>query len=64
MPLNVKVLYYDRINVSEGIDVNKTSWSKECDICQYSYFLNCSLKLQPWLRYHDLLMMSIKYNAS
>ena len=27
------MLYYDRINVSEGIDVNKTSESKECDIC-------------------------------
>ena len=27
--------YYDRIDVSEGIDVNKTSASKECDICHY-----------------------------
>ena len=25
-------LYYDRIDVSEKIDVNKTSESKECDI--------------------------------
>ena len=24
--------YFDRIDVSEGIDVNKTSASKECDI--------------------------------
>ena len=29
------MLYFDRINVSEGIDVNKTSASKECDICHY-----------------------------
>ena len=29
------MLYYDRIDVSEGIDVNKTSESKECDICHY-----------------------------
>ena len=29
------MLYYDRINVSEGIDVNMTSKSKECDICHY-----------------------------
>ena len=29
------MLYYDRIDVSEGIDVNKTSASKECDICRY-----------------------------
>ena len=25
-----KKLYYDRVDVSEGIDVNKTSVSKEC----------------------------------
>ena len=31
------MLYYDRINVSEGIDVNKTSESKKCDICHYWY---------------------------
>ena len=30
---NVKMLYYDRIEVSERIDVNKTSESKECIIC-------------------------------
>ena len=29
------MLYFDRIDVSEGIDVNKTSASKECDICHY-----------------------------
>ena len=29
------MLYYDRIDVSEGIDVNKTSVSKECDSCHY-----------------------------
>ena len=35
---NIKMLYYNRINVSEGIDINKTSASKECDICHYWYF--------------------------
>ena len=29
------MLYFDRIDVSEGIDSNKTSASKECDICHY-----------------------------
>ena len=29
------MLYFDRIEVSEGIDVNKISASKECDICHY-----------------------------
>ena len=55
------MLYYDRIDVSEGIDVNKTSVSKECDICHYWYFLNYSFKFKPNVRnrYHDLLMMSV-----
>ena len=55
------MLYYDRIDVSEGIDVNKTNASKECDICHYWYFLNYSFKFQPNVcsRCHDLLMMPI-----
>ena len=34
------MLYYDRIDASEGIDINKTSASKECDVYHYWYFLN------------------------
>ena len=34
------MLYFERIDVSEVIDVNKTSASKESDICHYWYFLN------------------------
>ena len=30
---------YDRIDISEGIDVTKTNFSKECDICHYWYFV-------------------------
>ena len=30
---NIKMLYYDRIDISEKIDVNKTSESKGYDIC-------------------------------
>ena len=55
------MLYYDRIDVFEEIDVNKTSASREWDICRYWYFLNYSFKFQPNVcnRYHDLLMMSV-----
>ena len=31
------MLEYDRIDISEGIDVNQTRASKECDICHYWY---------------------------
>ena len=41
------MLYYDRIDASEGININKTSASKECLIYRYWYFLdkgfNCQL---------------------
>ena len=34
------MLEYDRIDISEGIDINKTNASKECGICHYWYFLS------------------------
>ena len=55
------MLYFDRIVVSERIDVNKTSESKEWDICQYWYFLDKGFKFQTNVcnGCHDLLMMSM-----
>ena len=32
------MLQNDRIDISEGIDINKTDASKECMLCHYSYF--------------------------
>ena len=56
------MLCYDRIDVSGVIGVNKTSASKEWNVCHYWYFLNYSFNLQPYVcsRCHDLLTMSIK----
>ena len=55
------MLYYDRIGVSKGIEVNKRSALNEYDVCHYWYFLNYNLKFQPNVcnRCHDLLMISI-----
>ena len=44
-----KMLEYDRIDISEGIDVNKTSASKECDICCYWYFKDIGFKCESYL---------------
>ena len=54
------MLYFNRIDVSERTDINKTSGSKDCDICHYYRFLNNCFKFQPNVcnRSHDLLMMS------
>ena len=51
------MLEYDRIDISEGIDVNKTSLSKECDICHYLYFKDIGFKYKPYIYNgcHDLM---------
>ena len=59
------MLYFNKTDISEGNDVNKTSASKECDICHNWYFLNYSFKFQPNVcnRCHDLLMMSMNLSS-
>ena len=58
------MLEYDRINNSEGIDVNKTNASKECDICHYWYFLDKDFKYEPHLYNgcHDLMQKDMNFN--
>ena len=43
------MLYYNKIDISDGIDVNKTSASKESDICYYWYFLKKGFKFQQYV---------------
>ena len=43
------MLEYDRIDISEGIDVDKTNKSKECMFCHYWYFLNKNFSYGPYL---------------
>ena len=52
---SIIMLYFDRIHVFEGIDVNKTNASKEYDICHCWFFLNYSFKFQSNVcnRCHD-----------
>ena len=56
------MLYY----VSKGIDVNKTSESKECNICLYWYILDKGFKFKPVAcsGCHDLLTMSMNSDNS
>ena len=41
---NIKMPYFDRTNVSEVINVSKSSIPKECDICHNGYLLNKRFK--------------------
>ena len=48
----------------EGIDVNKTRASKECDICHYWYFKDISFKHEKYLSIgcHDLMQKAMSFN--
>ena len=48
------MLEYDRINISEGININKTNLSKDCDI----------LICEPYLcnGCHDLMRKAMSFN--
>ena len=58
------MLEYERIDISEGIDINKTNLSKECDICHYWYFKNIGFKYEPYLcnSCHDLMQKAISFS--
>ena len=44
------MLEYDRINISEGIDINKCKeTSRECSLCKFYYFLDKNFKYGPYL---------------
>ena len=51
------MLEYDRIGISEGIDTNKTSASKQCNICHYWYFVDKNFNYDAYLcnGCHDLM---------
>ena len=44
------MLKYDRINISEAIDIEKCKeTSKECNLCKFYYFLNKNFSHGPYL---------------
>ena len=68
------MLEYDRIDISEGNDINKTSAPKECDICHYCFFLDKKFNYEPYhcngchdlrqkaMNFNDVAIVSIKGN--
>ena len=43
------MIEYERIDISERIDVDKTNKSKECMLCHYWYFLHKNFSYGPYL---------------
>ena len=58
------MLEYDRIDISEGIDVNIANLLKECDIFHYWYFKDIGFQYEPYLcnGCHDLMQKVMSFN--
>ena len=58
------MLEYDRIDILEGIDVNKTSVSKGCDICHFWCFKDIGFRYEPYLfnGCYDLMQKAMSFN--
>ena len=69
------MLEYNKIDISEGIDVNKTNKSKEYMLCHYWYFLNrnfsygpnlcdvCYNIMQKSINFKNIAVVPVKKNA-
>ena len=54
-----KMRGYERIDILEGIDVDKTNKSKECRLCHYWHFLNKILVMD-----HIFVMVALIYHKT
>ena len=69
------MLEYDRRDISEGIDINKTNVSKECKIYHYWYFKDVGFKyeldlcngchglMQKAISFDNIVIVYVKGNA-
>ena len=60
----MKMLEYERIDISEVINVNKTNLWKECDICHCWCFKDIGFKFEPYLcnGCHNLMQKAMGFN--
>ena len=58
------MIQYERIDISEEIDLNNPNESKECMIFHYWYFLEICYEYEQYVcnGFHDLLMMVYDVN--
>ena len=45
----IKMLVYEKIDISDAIDVYMSNKSKECMLCHYWYFLDKSFSYGPYI---------------
>ena len=58
------MLEYNRIDISEGIDIKRTNVSKECKIYHHWYFKDIGFKYKPHLcnGCHGLMQKTVSLN--
>ena len=54
------MLRYQKIDILEGIDINKTNESKECELCHCWFFKDIEFKFEEHdcNKFHDLLTIA------
>ena len=54
------MIQYERIDISEVLDINKSNKSKECIICHYWYFKDTGYKFETYVcnKCHDISMIA------
>ena len=57
------MLKYERIDISDGIDVHMSNKSKECMLCHYWYFLDINFSYGPYLceYWYDISQISADF---
>ena len=58
------MLEFNKIDILEGTDINKTNASKKCKSCHYWYFKDIGFKYEPYLcnGCHGLMQKAISFN--
>ena len=55
------MLEYDRIDISEGIHINKTNASKEYNICHYYFFKDQKNTIFVIIIFLKILVLSVNH---
>ena len=57
------MLEYERIDISDRIDIVRTNKSKECMLCHYWYFLDKNFNYGPYLcdGYYNIMQKCYKF---
>ena len=56
------MIRYQKIDISEGIDLNKTNASKKCEVCHYWFFKDIGFKFQEHVCNKCHALLTIAYS--